>query len=76
MASRALRSREARITRCARFNDAAFRASVCARIHDKVNLEVLRLVRVAIGPLALSELPKGATRLFAPEEKQVLDRPM
>jgi len=36
---------------------------------------VLRFVRVAIGRLALGDLPKGATRSLAPEEKQALDRP-
>ena len=76
MASRALRNRKARVTRCARFSDDAFRANVGAHIRDKVNLGVLRLVRTAVGPLGLGDLPKGATRLFAPEEKQVLDRPM
>ncbi len=76
MASRALRSHEARIIRCARFSGAAFRASVRARSRDKVSLEVLRLVRVATGLLNLGDLPKGATRSLEPEEKQALDRAM
>jgi 23S rRNA pseudouridine2605 synthase len=37
-------------------------------------VEVLRLVRVAIGPLELGELAKGKTRELKPEEKLVLDR--
>jgi 23S rRNA pseudouridine2605 synthase len=44
------------------------------RMLEALKIEVLRLVRVAIGPLALGDLPKGATRALAPEEKQALDR--
>jgi 23S rRNA pseudouridine2605 synthase len=43
---------------------------------EALKIEVLRLVRVAIGPLALGDLPKGATRLLQLEEKQALDRAM
>ncbi len=39
-------------------------------------VEVLRLVRVAIGPLQLGDLPKGAHRALRPEEKAALDRSM
>jgi 23S rRNA pseudouridine2605 synthase len=39
-------------------------------------VEVLRLVRVAIGPLQLGDLPKGAFRALRPEEKAALDRAM
>jgi 23S rRNA pseudouridine2605 synthase len=46
------------------------------RMLEALKIEVLRLVRVAIGPLALRDLPKGATRPLAPEEKQALDRAM
>jgi 23S rRNA pseudouridine2605 synthase len=46
------------------------------RMLDALKIEVLRLVRVAIGPLALGDLPKGATRTLRPEEKQALDRTM
>jgi 23S rRNA pseudouridine2605 synthase len=46
------------------------------RMLEALNIEVLRLVRVAIGPLALGDLPKGATRLLKKEEKQALDREM
>jgi len=43
------------------------------RLLEHVSVEVLRLVRVSIGPLALGQLPKGATRALMPEEKQALD---
>jgi len=37
-------------------------------------IEVLRLVRVAIGPLHLGELAKGANRPLTKEENHALDR--
>ena len=37
-------------------------------------MEVLRLVRVAIGPLALGQLAKGAVRELTREEKLALDQ--
>ena len=40
------------------------------------NIEVLRLIRVAIGPLHLGKLAKGAHRPLTPEEKNTLDRAM
>jgi 23S rRNA pseudouridine2605 synthase len=43
---------------------------------EHLEIEVLRLVRVAIGPLALGELGKGACRSLSSEEKQILDRAM
>jgi 23S rRNA pseudouridine2605 synthase len=46
------------------------------RMLEHLDVEVLRLVRVAIGPLALGDLAKGATRQLASEEKQALDRAM
>jgi 23S rRNA pseudouridine2605 synthase len=46
------------------------------RMLEHFNIEVLRLVRVAIGPLELGELEKGATRSLEKEEKQALDRAM
>src|SRR5262249_21259845 len=46
------------------------------RIFDQVGIEVLRLVRVAIGPLAIADLPKGATRVLTPTEKLSIDRAM
>jgi 23S rRNA pseudouridine2605 synthase len=38
------------------------------RLLAAVEVEVLRLVRVAIGPLALGDLPKGSFRLLTPRE--------
>jgi 23S rRNA pseudouridine2605 synthase len=46
------------------------------RMLEHLRVEVLRLVRVAIGPLSLGNLPKGATRRLEPEEKQAMDRAM
>ena len=46
------------------------------RMLEELKVEVLRLVRVAIGPLVLGDLAKGATRALEPEEKQALDRAM
>jgi 23S rRNA pseudouridine2605 synthase len=46
------------------------------RMLEELKIEVLRLVRVAIGPLALGDLPKGASRPLEHEEKQALDRAM
>ncbi len=46
------------------------------RMFETLKIEVLRLVRVAIGPLLLGNLPKGATRALELEEKQALDRAM
>jgi 23S rRNA pseudouridine2605 synthase len=46
------------------------------RMLEHLKVEVLRLVRVAIGPLNLGDLPKGATRVLEKEEKQALDRAM
>jgi len=46
------------------------------RMLEELGIEVLRLVRVAIGSLALGELPKGAFRKLTAEEKQALDLAM
>lgn len=46
------------------------------RMLETLNIEVLRLIRVAIGPFALGDLPKAAARPLTPEEKLVLDRAM
>ena len=40
------------------------------------NIEVLRLVRVAVGPLVLGKLAKGNCRALSSEEKRALDRVM
>lgn len=46
------------------------------RMLEHLRIEVLRLVRVAIGPLVLGNLAKGATRSLTEEEKHALDRSM
>ena len=44
------------------------------RLLTELGFEVLRLIRIAIGPLQLGDLPKGATRPLSPEEKQAFDK--
>jgi 23S rRNA pseudouridine2605 synthase len=44
------------------------------RMLETLSIEVLRLIRVAIGPLVLGDLPKGAVRRLTAEEKLTLDR--
>ena len=44
------------------------------RVFSVLSLEVLRLVRVAIGPLALGPLAKGAWRFLTDEEVRALGR--
>jgi 23S rRNA pseudouridine2605 synthase len=46
------------------------------RLLKHLNIEVLQLVRVALGPLALGDLQKGATRPLTSEEKKGIDRAM
>jgi 23S rRNA pseudouridine2605 synthase len=46
------------------------------RMLEARNVEVLRLLRVAIGPLELGSLAKGNYRRLSAEEKQTLDRAM
>lgn len=46
------------------------------RMLDVLGIEVLRLVRVAIGPLQLGTLAKGSVRQLTVEEKLALDRTM
>lgn len=43
------------------------------RLLETENIAVLRLVRVAIGPLGLGELAKGAVRALSAEEKRSID---
>jgi len=44
------------------------------RMLDALGAEVLRLIRVSIGPLQLGDLRKGAHRSLRPEEKKTIDR--
>ncbi|MGB6485196.1 MAG: pseudouridine synthase [Candidatus Acidiferrales bacterium] len=46
------------------------------RMLEQMGVEVLRLVRVAIGPLWLGDLAKGAYRALSVQEKKMLDRAM
>ena len=43
------------------------------RLLDALDVEVLRLIRIAIGPLQLGDLKKGATRPLKNDEKQGID---
>lgn len=46
------------------------------RLLEQMGMEVLRLVRVAIGPLELGDLPKGAYRRLNSQERHSIDRAM
>ncbi len=46
------------------------------RMLEGINIEVLRLIRVAIGPLQLGPLAKGRSRDLTREEKAAVDRTM
>jgi len=44
------------------------------RMLAALGIEVLRLLRIAIGPVRLGDLPKGASRAMTANEKRTLDR--
>jgi 23S rRNA pseudouridine2605 synthase len=44
------------------------------RLLEALGLQVLRLIRISIGPLALGDLKKGTVRSLTPEEKQGIDQ--
>jgi 23S rRNA pseudouridine2605 synthase len=44
------------------------------RMLEALGVEVLRLVRIGIGPLRLGDLPKGSVRELTKEEKKTLDQ--
>jgi 23S rRNA pseudouridine2605 synthase len=44
------------------------------RLLEGLDVRVLRLVRVSIGPLELGDLKKGSTRRLTPAEKSAIDR--
>jgi 23S rRNA pseudouridine2605 synthase len=46
------------------------------RMQETLGVEVLRLIRVAIGPLPLGDLPKSGVRALTPEEKLAMDGAM
>jgi 23S rRNA pseudouridine2605 synthase len=46
------------------------------RLLENLNVEVLRLIRIAIGPLVLGGLKKGEARVLTPGEKKSLDQAM
>lgn len=46
------------------------------RMMEALDIEVLRLVRVGIGPLALGDLRNGESRPLAPAEKNAIDATM
>ena len=46
------------------------------RMLAEFGIEVLRLIRISIGPLSSGNLPKGSCRLLTSEEIRSLDRAM
>ena len=44
------------------------------RLLEALEIQVLRLIRISIGPLKLAEIRKGAVRPITPEEKQAIDQ--
>lgn len=77
-----LRVKAARVVRCGQRNSwievvvDEGRNRHIRRLLEKLNVEVLRLVRIAIGPLILGELAKGKVRELTATEKILLDSAM
>jgi 23S rRNA pseudouridine2605 synthase len=78
----ALRAKHARVLRAGKHNtwleitlDEGKNRQI-RRMLEQMDIEVLRLVRVAVGPLVLGQLAKGACRTLSSEEKRALDRAM
>ena len=74
-----VRAKHARVLRCGEKNswleivlDEGKNRQI-RRMFDSIGIEVLRLIRVAIGPLLLGELAKGTFRALTPAEKSALD---
>jgi 23S rRNA pseudouridine2605 synthase len=44
------------------------------RLLESLEVHVLRLIRISIGPIELGDLKKGAVRPLTPKEKQAVDR--
>jgi 23S rRNA pseudouridine2605 synthase len=44
------------------------------RLLEALGVQVLRLVRVSVGPLELGDLKKGVVRKLTPDEKQAIDQ--
>ena len=77
-----LRAKSAAISRCGEKNSWLLivldegKNRQIRRMLEAMQMEVLRLVRIGIGPLALGDLPKGACRVLTTSEKQMLNRAM
>ena len=75
-----LRAKSAKVVRCGEKNswleivlDEGKNRHI-RRMLTQLGIDVLRLVRIAIGPLPLGDLPKGVARPLTDEEKRSLDQ--